>query len=325
MTVRLRVCSLAVAGLLYAVSAAGAADLDAHSLTDCADCTPLVVVPPGRFQMGSDDGEKNRPEGPIHEVRIARPFALGRYEVTLREFRRFATATGYRVSPGCRVQAQQVDARSGRVEWRDDPAGSWQQPSFSQPQPEDSPVVCVGRIDAMAYARWLADSTGKPYRLPSESEWEYAAGAGLRAAYSWGNNQDLACEFGNFYDRAGRKSSDFGWGFVDCDDDYPEIAPVGKFRPNRFGLHDMLGNVWEWTADCYRLTYDRTPRDGRPEPAAADCNNWSVRGGGWMTRPSRQRVTFRGRDPNDAHYSYFGFRVARDLTDAEIRAWRRTR
>ena len=110
---------------------------------------------------------------------------------------------------------------------------------------------------------------------------------------------------------------------MDCDDGFAEIAPVGKFKPNSFGLHDMIGNVWEWTADCYRATYDKTPTDGSPEPAAADCDNWSVRGGGWMTRPSRQRLSFRGRDPNDAHYSYFGFRVARDLSANEIKSWRR--
>jgi formylglycine-generating enzyme required for sulfatase activity len=80
----------------------------------------------------------------------------------------------------------------------------------------------------------------------------------------------------------------------------------------------MLGNVWEWVADCYRLTYDRAPSDGRAVAGDAGCDKWSVRGGGWMTRPTRNRLTFRGRDPNDARYSYFGFRVARDLKDGEI-------
>jgi formylglycine-generating enzyme required for sulfatase activity len=296
---------------------------NAQILVDCADCSPVVVVPPRRFMMGSVDGEKNRPEGPIHEVRFARPFALGQFEVTLAEFRRFVAATGHVVSPGCRVQGHEVSAETGRVEWFTDKSAGWVAPGFRSTQPEDSPVVCVGRIDALAYVAWLAMKTGKPYRLPSESEWEYAAAAGTHGAFSWGNNQDLACEHGNLYDRAGRRANDFGWGYVDCDDGFAEIAPVGKFRPNNFGLHDMLGNVWEWTADCYRATYDRTPTDGSPEPSAPDCDNWSVRGGGWMTRPSRQRLSFRGRDPNDAHYSYFGFRVARDLSASEIKFWRR--
>lgn len=319
-----------IAGLLLGIlSLAMPADLaqaaDAQTLVDCDGCAPLVVVPPGRFLMGSEDGEKNRPEGPVHEVRFARPFALGKYEVTVAEFRRFVSATGHVVSPGCRVQGREVTAATGRVEWLNEPSAGWQAPAFRNPQPEDSPVVCVGRVDALAYVAWLARQTGKPYRLPSESEWEYAAAAGARGAYFWGNNQDLGCEYANLYDRAGRKANDFGWGFVDCDDGFVEIAPVGRFRPNNFGLHDMIGNVWEWTTDCYRTTYEHAPTDGSPEPAAPDCDNWSVRGGGWMTRPSRQRLSFRGRDPNNAHYSYFGFRVARDLSAAEMRSWRRRR
>lgn len=297
----------------------------APPLLDCADCAPMIVIPAGRFLMGSTDGDANRPEGPVHEVRIAQPFALGQFEVTLAEFRRFVAATGHRVPDGCRVHAAGVSADSGRVEWRDDPEASWLAPRLQRGHPENAPVVCVGRVDALAYAAWMARRTGKRYRLPSEAEWEYAAAAGARTAFSWGNNPDLGCGYANLYDRAARKAADFGWGYVDCDDGFAEIAPVGRFKPNAFGLHDMLGNVWEWTQDCYRVTYERTPRDGSAEPAAADCTQWSVRGGGWMTRPSRQRLTFRGRDPNDAHYNYFGLRVARDLSRDEIRAWRRAR
>ncbi len=322
---RARLAGMFAGAALLAMLPDVANGANAQTLVDCADCSPVVVVPPGRFLMGSDDGENNRPEGPIHEVRFVRPFALGQFEVTLAEFRRFAAATGHVVSHGCRVQGREVSAETGRVEWNTDKSAGWQAPAFRNPQPADSPVVCVGRIDALAYVAWLTQKTGKPYRLPSESEWEYAATAGGRGAYSWGNNQDLACEYGNLYDRAGRQANDFGWGFVDCDDGFAEIAPVAKFRPNNFGLHDMIGNVWEWTADCYRATYDKAPTDGSPEPAAPDCDNWSVRGGGWMTRPSRQRLSFRGRDPNDAHYSFFGFRVARDLSVSEIKSWRRRR
>ncbi len=323
MSHRITFVAMLVCALLPAMRLGIATAANTQTLVDCADCSPVVVVPPGLFMMGSDDGEKNRPEGPIHAVRFARPFALGQFEVTLAEFRRFVVATGHVVSAGCRVQAHGLSADTGRVEWSTDRSAGWLAPAFREPQADDSPVVCVGRIDALAYVAWLGQATGKSYRLPSESEWEYAAAAGTRGAYSWGNNQDLACEYGNLYDRAGHKTNDFGWGYVDCDDGFAELAPVGKFRPNNFGLHDMIGNVWEWTADCYRATYDTSPTDGRPEPAASDCDNWSVRGGGWMTRPSRQRLSFRGRDPNDAHYSYFGFRVARDLSASEIKSWRR--
>lgn len=288
----------------------------ARRLRDCPDCPELVVVPPGRFDMGSDDGEKNRPEGPVHRVTLRRAFALGRTEVTLAQFRRFVEATGHRVPPGCRVQEAGVGS-TGRVEWRDDPAKGWADPGFTEPLHDELPVVCVGHDDAEAYVRWLATTTGKPYRLPSEAEWEYAARADGTGPYPWGANIDNGCAHANLYDRSGRRHLDFGWSFADCDDGFRELAPVGRLLPNAFGLHDMIGNAWEWTADCYREPYDLDFRDGRAVPPAPDCKLWSVRGGGWMTRPSRQRLTFRGRDPKDTHYSYFGFRVARDLARGE--------
>ena len=279
---------------------------------DCAACPDLVVVPAGRFLMGSNDGEAGRSEGPIHEVVIGRAFALARTEVTVGEFRRFVEASGYKVAPGCRVQSSRV-VKGERVGWDDRADAGWQAPGFVGALADDLPVVCVGHDDARAYAAWLARVSGKPYRLPTEAEWEYAARAGGSGIYPWGNNADLGCTHANAYDRSGRKALDFGWGFADCDDGYPELAPVGRFAANAFGLHDMIGNVWEWTADCHRETYDGAPRDGSAVPGDAACLKWTVRGGGWMTRPSRNRLTFRGRDPVDARYSYFGFRVARDL------------
>jgi len=284
-------------------------------LRDCADCPAMVVVPAGRFLMGSDDGEAERPEGPVHEVNLPRAFALARTEVTVGEFRRFVEATGHRVAAGCRVQSS-ATVKGERVGWEEREAAGWQAPGFLRPIEDALPVVCVGHDDARAYAAWLARSSGRPYRLPSEAEWEYAARAGGRGIYPWGNNADLGCRHANLYDRSGRRALDFGWGFADCDDGHAEVAPVGSFAPNAFGLHDMIGNVWEWTADCHRQTYEGAPADGRAVPGDANCLRWTVRGGGWMTRPSRNRLTFRGRDPAAARYSYFGFRVARDLETA---------
>ena len=302
---------LSLAGLAHSAAGGSAVRL-AGGLSDCVDCPVMVIVPRGTFLMGSEDGEPNRPEGPVHRVRIARDFALSKTEVTVGQFRRFVDASGYSVSPGCRVQERTLGTR-GRIEWRDDLSKSWRDPATIGAQREDHPVVCIGRIDALAYAQWLGGLTGQRYRLPSEAEWEYAARAGQPGIYHWGNNADTGCGFANVYDRSSRAVLDFGWGFVDCDDGFPELAPVASLRPNAFGLHDMLGNVWEWTQDCYAENYARTPRDGSAQRPAGECKLWSVRGGGWMTRPSRNRLTFRGRDPNDAHYSYFGFRVARDL------------
>ncbi|MCS6948792.1 MAG: formylglycine-generating enzyme family protein [Steroidobacteraceae bacterium] len=296
---------------------AAPAAVPAQEFRDCAACGPMIVIPAGRFWMGSDDGEADRPEGPRRRVTIARPFALGKYEVTVAEFRRFVDATGHRIVPGCRVQQSAPDAQ-GKVGWREDSTASWQAPGVEL-WSDAAPVVCVGRIDALAFTQWLAAQTGRPYRLPSEAEWEYAAGGGRGTLYPWGNNIDRGCEYANLYDRSARRAYDFGWSHADCDDGYPGVAPVGRFKPNRFGLYDMTGNVWEWVADCYRPTYAAAPRDGRPVLPQGPCELWAVRGGGWMTRPSRQRISFRGRDPQDARYNFFGFRVARDLNALERR------
>ncbi len=306
-----RLAAYCVAALFSCV--AFSADVPgARELRDCDVCPAMVVVPAGSFTMGTvADGEEGRPESPVHIVRLRKPFALGKYEVTNAEFRAFVEATGYRVAPGCRIQDKVVGPR-GRIEWRDDPAADWQSPGFLEPLQNDRPVVCVGRVDALAYVAWLAQRTGQRYRLPSESEWEYAARAGGAGSYPWGSNPDVGCRHANMYDRSGHARLEFGWSFADCDDSQVELAPVGRYAPNAFGLHDMIGNVWEWNADCYRQTYDGAPADGSPVTVPG-CTLWSVRGGAWMTRPSRNRLTFRGRDPNDARYSYFGIRVARDL------------
>ena len=284
------------------------------TLRDCDSCPDLIVIPAGRFSMGSEDGEAGRPEGPVHEVVLRKPFALARTEVTVAQFRRFVEASGYRVDAGCRVQSRE-NKKGERVGWEDRPEAGWQNPGFLRAMADDLPVVCVGHADASAYVAWLSKTTGRPYRLPSEAEWEYAARARGGGIYPWGNNSDLGCTHANTYDRSGRKLLDFGWGFADCDDGHAEAAPVASFAPNAFGLHDMIGNVWEWTADCHRQTYEGAPTDGSAVTGDANCERWSVRGGGWMTRPSRNRLTFRGRDPVDARYSYFGFRVARDLAE----------
>ena len=202
-------------GTLSTASAAGSAPAP-RLLRDCPDCPELAVVPRGRFQMGSDDGEKGRPEGPVHLVRIRQSFALGRSEVTVGQFRRFVEQSGYQVAPGCRVQAA-APGPAGRVEWRDDASKGWRDPGFVDALREDHPVVCVGRVDALAYVEWLARTTDRPYRLPSESEWEYAARAGSGGLFDWGSNADNGCARANLYDRSARKHLDFGWSFVDCD------------------------------------------------------------------------------------------------------------
>lgn len=311
---------LGALALLHTLPALAAPAATAATVRDCPTCPELVVVPRGSFMMGSaTDGEGTRDEGPAHRVTLARAFALGRFETTIGQFRRFVDQTGYQVTPGCRVH-QPGGAVGSKVEWANDPQRSWSSPGFTTLSAgDDLPVVCVGRVDALAYTAWLAKITGHSYRLPSESEWEYAARAGTTTAFYWGNNPDNACQYANLYDRTAHQSLEFGWSYADCEDRFIEVAPVGQYLPNAFGLYDMLGNVWEWTADCFSDHFAAVPADGRPYLPSTPCSAYSVRGGGWMTRPSRNRVTYRGRDPNDARYNYFGFRVARDLNADESR------
>ncbi len=268
----------------------------------------MIRVPAGDFFMGAVGGEPGRPEGPPHRVTIPHDFALARYETTYAQFERFIVATGYRTTSACRTWTG--------AEWRNVEGADWRDPGYGRPPAPDEPVGCVSWNDAVAYAAWLSQETGESYRLPSEAEWEYAARAGTTTSWYWGDDPDGACRHANVYDRTAASELTFSWEPADCDDGAARVASVGRYAPNPFGLHDMLGNVWEWTADCYVAPYPPAPADGSAvESTTAACDRRSVRGGSWITRVSRNRVTFRGRDPADAVLSYFGFRVARDLSD----------
>ena len=248
-----------------------------QSFKDCADCTEMVVIPAGRFQMGSPKHWAN--EHPVHDVRIKR-FALGKYEVTFAEYDACVAAGG------CPREADDEDW--GRVR---------------------RPVINVSWNDAVAYVAWLSRNTGKPYRLASESEWEYAARAGTRTSRYWGDDADKACEFANVHDRKSKSVNRFAWPYHGCDDGYAKTAPVGSFRANAFGLHDMLGNVWEWVEDCWQFNYVGAPTEG--EAWTLDvCPSRVLRGGAWDFHPRVVRAANRyGVDTGNRSYDS-GFRVA---------------
>lgn len=283
-------------------------------IRDCADCPELVVIPPGSFQMGSDHMEQMRddelrPEGPIRTVSIEQPFAAGRFEVTNAEYATFVAATGYVPTNAC-------------VTWggRDPVDGvNWTDPRIGPDPASNDPVVCVDWNDAKAYTLWLAGKTGQRYRLLTEAEWEYAAKAGSDAVWPWGEDERRICEYGNVFDQSGldeprsRSNSNAAARAASCDDGYMLVAPVGQFKPNTFGLYDMIGNVWEWTEDCSLMLYLDGPIDGSAYQAVGACEKRAVRSGSWRSRISRHRPTFRGRDPAGLAYYIFGFRVARDL------------
>ncbi len=275
--------------------------------SDCEDCPAMVVVPAGTFQMGYEGGETDRYEGPVRTITIASPFAVGRYEITNREYRRFVTATQRAAAPtGCRAY------NDGRVEAV--PGTTWENPAYGRPAADDEPVGCVTWTDATAYAGWLAMRTGQPYRLLSESEWEYAARAGRKGAHAWGDDPDMACSEANVVDAStARARPEMAVAAANCDDGFEMVAPVGQLKPNPFGLYDMTGNVWEWVADCYVMShFAAAPLDGSAQTASG-CDRRGVRGGAWITAISRQRPSFRGRDPVTLTTQIFGLRVARDL------------
>lgn len=266
----------------------------------------MVVIPAGKFPMGSPEDEKGRDsdEGPQHRVRISKAFALGVTEVTVTAFRGFVEGTGYRTS------AEQGDgcyAWTGSS-WELDKKLHWRKPGFEQGG--DHPVVCVSWRDATAYAKWLSGQTGEDYRLPTEAEWEYATRAGTNTRYYWGNEEEPACRHANCCDT----NCEYPWK-SSCDDGYKNTAPVGRFQPNGFGLFDTSGNVWEWTADCWHGDYENAPEDGRAwgEEDGGNCARRVLRGGSWSSKPRRLRSADRSRGAPDDRNDRIGFRLARAL------------
>ena len=252
---------------------------------DCPDCPEMVVIPAGRFSMGSPPDEPGRydSEGPQHMVSV-RWFALGRQDVTVRQYAVFVRETGY----------EPDDCQWPR-------RTNWHSPGFLP----DAPAVCLSWHDAQAYVAWLngkvGGHNGGPYRLPSEAEWEYAARAGTTTSRWWGQ----ALGRGN----ANCNGCGSPW-------DNRQIAPGGSFPANAFGLSDMLGNAWQWVEDCWNETYQGAPSDGSAW-RSGDCAKRVLRGGSWSSLPEFVRSAARGRDDavNRAHdyAGYAGFRVAMTL------------
>ena len=252
---------------------------------DCALCPPMVVVPSGQFVMGSPSGEAGRAdnEGPPHTVTIAGDFALGKYEITFDDW-----------------DACVTDRRCARA----DDSG------FGRGR---RPVINVSHENAKGYIAWLSGKTNQNYRLPTEAEWEYAARAGSDGPRFWGISPDVACQYANVFNQATlKKYQGADIKTFRCDDGYVETAPVGSFKPNRFGLYDMLGNVWEWVEDCWNGSYAGAPTDGSAN-RTGDCSKRVLRGGGWYYGPNNLRSAKRLRTDHLRQGNDVGFRVARTL------------
>lgn len=216
----------------------------------------MVVIPSGEFTMGGVKGN----EQPKHKVSIP-SFKLSKYETTVKEFRQFVEATGYQTMPSCWVWQEITSEHNWGINTQ---KGNWKTPKYAPS--DDHPVMCVTWEDAKAYAKWLSEKTNKAYRLPSEAEWEYAARAGSSTDYYFGNDSNKLCEYGNILDLSGSKALARDYKVnksgVACDDGAEYTSAVGKYKPNAYGIYDMIGNVGEYTLDCEHHGYNGAPTDG---------------------------------------------------------------
>ncbi len=268
---------------------------------DCAGCPTMVVIPRGSFVMGSDEGETR--EQPRHRVTIPKPFSVGKYEVTFAEFKAFVRDTGHDMG----VKESIFDTTATEPCSSRDISGffkkiSWQKPGYDQQ--ERSPIVCLNWNDAAAYVEWLSERTNKPYRLLTESEWEYAARAQTKTNFHFG--EMISTSQAN-YDgsHGGELSKDRGI--------LGKTIKVGSFPPNGFGLYDMHGNVFEWVEDCWHENYQGAPRDGRAWTWDGNCALRVLRGGSWFNHAALLRSAFRGASKVTQRYTHYGLRVARTI------------
>jgi formylglycine-generating enzyme required for sulfatase activity len=232
---------------------------------DCATCPVMIALPAGSFTMGSHSDDPS--EKPPHHVTIAAPFAIGKYEVTVEQWNACADANA----------CPRLSADTNSV--------------------KNAPARDLSWDDAQLYVKWLAKTTGKPYRLPTEAEWEYADRAGTTSKYWWGEQM-----------RKGQANC------KDCGEPWHKEGPesVGTFAANPYGLHDMNGSVWEWVSDCWHNSYQNAPNDGRAWDAPG-CNMRVIRGGSWREGSDYMLTSTRFKYSQSVRQSQDGFRVAKDL------------
>jgi formylglycine-generating enzyme required for sulfatase activity/serine/threonine protein kinase len=252
---------------------------------DCAECPTMIVVPAGSFLQGSDEQNPQalKKETPQRMVTIAEPFAVGVYEITLAQWDSCVDAGGCSARPD--------DNGWGRG---------------------NRPAIMVSWNDAVEFTTWLGEKTGQLYSLPSESQWEYVARAGVEGDWLGGDPTRI-CEYGNV---AGSESG-LRWQHPDCADGTAlATLPVGSLRANGFGLHDVIGNVAEWTLDCMNLSYLDAPADGSAWGRGI-CSSRMTRGGSWFTGTREIRLPARFNLKNGDRNDFTGFRVVRKVAQQQ--------
>jgi len=273
----------------------------------------LVVIPTGSYLIGSSSSEKGHAdaEGPQQRVTFRRGFAIGLHEVSVAEFSEFVKGSGYRTDAERMGRSTVYDTFSGRLTEKS--GVDWRLNFEGKPARPEDPVIHVSWNDAHAYVSWLANGTGKPYRLPSEAEFEYALRAGSNTQYWWGRGAPIRVveNITGERDSSGPRRV-WAEAFPGYGDKYWGPAPVSSFEPNPFGLYDMGGNVSEWVGDCWHDNYVRAPVDGSAwiNPG---CDQRVIRGGHWASLPSQTRSAYRRYAAPDFHDPRVGIRIARDL------------
>jgi len=261
-----------VGGLLAGMASANNPNTDV--IRDCAQCPDMIAISPAAYSMGPGAGERKRPnEGPARRMELTRAYAIAAREVTFAEWDACVS------DGGCNGHEAE-DFGWGRGE---------------------QPVVGVSYEDALRYAAWLSAKTGAAYRLPSEAEWEFAARAGSAAAFSFGDElSPSAANYDARYVYRGKKGRWVG-----------RPTPASRYPANAFGLFDMHGNVWEWTADCWRNSLAGLPSNGARRGGA--CATRTLKGGAFNTGGWRLRSAHRIGKPAGAREMEIGFRVVREL------------
>ena len=266
------------------------------------DSAVMLLIPAGDFMMGSPDGRED--ERPVHHVSLD-SFYLDKYEVTNRLFQSFVRETAY-------VTTAEEEGRAAGVtsggEWEVIPGANWLRPegreTVFESHREEHPVVSVSWYDADTYCRWA----GK--RLPTEAEFEYALRAGTQTIYWWGDGSPAPQRRANVADESAKRQFPELPIVTGYDDGYERSAPVGSFDPNPWGLHDMIGNVTEWTADWYEEDYYRNSPDRNP--IGPFSGKYKVlRGGSWHNGPLGVRSGYRRSSQPGYRYDHFGFRCAK--------------
>lgn len=275
----------------------------------------FVLVPPGTFLMGTPPDEPGHKgaeyaEGPRHSVTLTRPFYLGKYEVTVGQFRAFVEATKYETDG---EKTGGGNAHDEKAVWKHRPGTHWRNPGYAGPytQKDDHPVVHVSHTDALAFCKWLDGRSLRflagEHGLPTEAQWEWACRAGSGDRFWWGPDEDTTGKVANFCDRTlKRVHPDWPRPAMPMDDGHAFVAPVGSYRANAFGLHDTIGNVWEFCS----TRFGPYPEGAATDPGDLDPKRgFAVRGGGWSNVTADVRCGTRNADPPHFCHSNLGFRV----------------